>query len=47
MRFPCALSEYGRPPLRELDENAPGGRMADGGKNKRLEGDENGSVVLD
>jgi len=34
IRFRGALSEYGRPPLRELDENALGGRMADGGKNK-------------
>jgi len=33
--------------LRELDENALGGWMADGGKNNRLEGDVNGSVVLD
>jgi len=47
IRFPGALSEYGRPPLRGLDENARRGRMADGGKNRRLEVYENGRVVLD
>jgi len=46
-RFPGALSEYGRPPLRGLNENTRGGRMADGGKNRRLEVDGNGRVVLD
>ncbi|CAZ80628.1 unnamed protein product [Tuber melanosporum] len=47
IRFPGAQSEYGRPPLRGLNENTRGGRMGDGGKNRRLEVDENGRVVLD
>ncbi|KAG0639185.1 hypothetical protein HOY80DRAFT_964424 [Tuber brumale] len=47
IRFPGIQSEYGRPPLRGLNENTRGGRMGDGGKNRRLEVDENGRVVLD
>jgi len=47
IRFPGTLSEYGIPPLRELDKNSRGGQMADGGKSRRLEGDENRRVVLD
>jgi len=47
IRFPGVLSEYCRPCLRGLDKNAGGGRMADGGKNTRLEVDENGRVVLE
>ncbi|CUS12156.1 unnamed protein product [Tuber aestivum] len=47
IRFPGIQNEYGRPPLRGLNENTRGGRMGDGGKNRRLEVDENGRVVLD
>ncbi|PWW71680.1 hypothetical protein C7212DRAFT_367151 [Tuber magnatum] len=47
IRFPGLQNEYGRPPLRGLNENTRGGRMGDGGKNRRLEVDENGRVVLD
>ncbi|PUU73394.1 hypothetical protein B9Z19DRAFT_1004554 [Tuber borchii] len=47
IRYPGALGEYGRPPLRGLNENTRGGRMGDGGKNRRLDIDGNGRVVLD
>ena len=47
IRYPGALGEYGRPPLRGLNENTRGGRMGDGSKNRRLDVDGNGRVILD